>query len=246
MVNLWNVRTLLSVPAHDWHKVESAFASNADLVHLDLEDSVPEADYPRARENVFHALDKMQRPFAVRCRNFSDVMLFNGKVSLLILPRVESARSEMLPECGSLVAAIIETAYGVEHAEEILKGYDGVLLGYYDLRASLGYWATGWNSAMDYARNRVMYAAAIHEIPFFDGPFPGHVFDPGNAGSIVLGPNYVDTMNEYNGSSMARYRELVDEASQRSERIFRSKTGELVTPPQLRAMQVALRRCIGN
>ena len=44
------MRSLLFVPAHDARKSTKGLASGADALILDLEDAVPEAQKPRARD----------------------------------------------------------------------------------------------------------------------------------------------------------------------------------------------------
>ena len=49
-------RSLLFAPGHDASRLHAAFASEADAVVADLEDSVPAADKSRARDLVAEVL----------------------------------------------------------------------------------------------------------------------------------------------------------------------------------------------
>ena len=44
------MRSLLFVPGHDERKLAKALESGADALILDLEDAVPDAEKPRARD----------------------------------------------------------------------------------------------------------------------------------------------------------------------------------------------------
>lgn len=62
-------RTLLFTAGHNWHYLQKAFESDADVVVLDLEDAVPAAKKEVARETIIKVLDSDlpdKRPVFVR------------------------------------------------------------------------------------------------------------------------------------------------------------------------------------
>jgi len=146
-------RTFLFAPGNHPRRVEKAFALGADVVILDLEDSVAISDKPATRKPVAEALARprkgrgyvranaMGTPFCYR-----DLVETIGKgVDGVVLPKVESAadlhaidwllanleRERDIP-VGSLdLMPIIETAAGISRIDRILqarslKPYSGV------------------------------------------------------------------------------------------------------------------------
>jgi len=62
-------RTLLFTAAHNWHYLERAFSSDADVIVLDLEDAVPPSKKKEARDTVTKVLNSEmidRRPVFVR------------------------------------------------------------------------------------------------------------------------------------------------------------------------------------
>jgi len=146
-------RTFLFAPGNHPRRVEKAFTLGADVVILDLEDSVPVPDKPATRKPVAQALARprecrgyvrvnaMGTPFCYR-----DLAETVGKgVDGVVLPKVESAADlhaidwllanlerEKDLAAGSLdLMPIIETATGILRIDRILqarslKPYSGV------------------------------------------------------------------------------------------------------------------------
>ena len=140
-------RSFLFAPGNHPRRVEKAFTLAADVVILDLEDSVAESDKPAARKPVAEALaatagaarrsrgyvriNAMATPFC-----FRDLLETIGPgVDGVVLPKVESAADlhaidwmlanlerERDLEAGSLeLMPIIETAIGVTRIDRILQ-----------------------------------------------------------------------------------------------------------------------------
>ena len=146
-------RSLLFAPGNHPRRVEKAFTLGADVVILDLEDSVAVSDKPAARKPVAEALARprscpgyvrvnaMATPFC-----FHDLLETVGKgVDGVVLPKVESAAdlhaidwtiANLERERGVAVGSIdllplIETAAGISRIDRILqarslKPYSGV------------------------------------------------------------------------------------------------------------------------
>src|SRR5262249_61481767 len=101
-------RSMLFVPASRWAMIVKAAASDADVVCIDLEDSVPEAEKEASRANViraFRELDfgKRGRMFRINAIDthfaYRDVIevveAVGGKIEMVMVPKVGSP-SEVL------------------------------------------------------------------------------------------------------------------------------------------------------
>ncbi len=147
-------------------------ASEADVINLDLEDSVAPSDKPEARENVIEAIggvDWGKRTLSVRI-NALDTHYWYRDVIDLLENRSERLDQIMIPKVGcaadvyavdALVSAvesatgrtrridlevIIETAAGIAHVEEIAASsprLKAMSLGAADFAASMGMQTTG-------------------------------------------------------------------------------------------------------
>jgi citrate lyase subunit beta/citryl-CoA lyase len=136
-------RSLLFAPATNPHMAEKAFASAADGVILDLEDSVALTEKPRARANAAQLL-QTRRPGLVFLRVnatatpycFDDLQAAAGaEVDGIVLPKAESAAELAMvdwvlaqleakagkPVGGIAIMAIVETARGLAAAAEIAR-----------------------------------------------------------------------------------------------------------------------------
>ncbi len=98
-------RSELSTPASNERMLEKAAASNADLVFLDLEDSVAPNEKVAAREKAIHALKTLdwgKKARAVRINDLETEYAYQDIISvveaagdhldILIIPKVKSAR----------------------------------------------------------------------------------------------------------------------------------------------------------
>ncbi|HET9069696.1 MAG TPA: CoA ester lyase [Amaricoccus sp.] len=153
-------------------------ASAADVVNLDLEDSVPPADKPAARANNIRAIDEIDwgtKTLSVRIngldtpfwyRDVVDVLEGAGeRLDLLMIPKVGTPAD--LYAVDALVSAveaakgrskrvgleiIIETAQGFANAREIAAGsprLQAMSLGAADFAASMGMQTTGIGGTQD-------------------------------------------------------------------------------------------------
>jgi citrate lyase subunit beta/citryl-CoA lyase len=182
----------------------------ADEVVIDLEDAVAPSAKDEARATVVAALQEPQwqgvrtsvrvnAPRTPWCH--ADVIaiasLATGPDSIIV-PKVESAADlafvdrlldgvEAAAQTGHAplrVQALIETAAGVSHLDEIggaSARLDALILGYADLSASLGR-AAGARAELDSWRaiqDAVLVAARTHDIAAIDGPYLGIAVDEG-------------------------------------------------------------------
>ncbi|MCB1338627.1 MAG: CoA ester lyase [Maritimibacter sp.] len=153
-------------------------ASAADVINLDLEDSVAPNDKDRARANIIaatHEVDWGKKYLSVRINGLDTVHWYKDVVELLenaserldqiMIPMV--GRAEDIYAVDALVTAverakgrqkkisfevIIETAAGIMHVEEIAAAsprMQAMSLGYADFAASMGMATTGIGGTQD-------------------------------------------------------------------------------------------------
>ncbi len=151
---------------------EKMAASKADVINLDLEDSVSPADKPQARQNVIKAINDVDwgnKTLSVRIngldsefwyRDVVDVLEQAGdRLDIIMIPKVGCAADVYAVD--ALVTAIerakgrtkpigfeviIESAAGIAHAEEIAAAsprMQAMSLGAADFAASMGMQTTG-------------------------------------------------------------------------------------------------------
>jgi citrate lyase subunit beta / citryl-CoA lyase len=130
-------RSYLFVPATSGRKIDKAYGSAADAIILDLEDAVAVSEKPAARAALASIVPQQPaRPTWVRINAVGTDFCFEDLqaccrvgVTGLILPKVESPeqlrmvdwilsnveKARGLPQRGIAVAAIVETALGLQH-----------------------------------------------------------------------------------------------------------------------------------
>ena len=157
---------------------EKMAASAADVINLDLEDSVAPGDKDKARKNIIaatHEVDWGNKYLSVRINGLDTEHWYKDVVDLLenasdrldqiMIPMVGCAEDIYAVE--ALVAAvekakgrtkpvslevIIETAAGIAHVEEIAAAsprMQAISLGYADFAASMGMATTGIGGTQD-------------------------------------------------------------------------------------------------
>lgn len=180
-----SLRSLLFVPASRPEWLAAAQAADADLMCLDLEDSVPPAGKDAARLTAVGVLER-KGTGAVR---INGVATRAGLADLLALadaahapgqvlvPMVESARDLAIVRGalgpGTVLIPLIETVAGLRAAGEIAAapGVSAVLFGGADLAAELGV-ELAWEPLLT-ARSLVAMACAGAHVPAVDVPFLG-------------------------------------------------------------------------
>ena len=158
-------RTTLSVPGHLAKMHAKALASKADVIMLDLEDSVPADQKEAAREQVVKSLgtlDVSQRHVLVRINSVDTPFAFRDILALgalegiagLVIPKVAHERDiyfirglldglHMEGGRGTMdLQACIETPEGLERVSRIVEAGEGVLtalaFGIADYSAAVG------------------------------------------------------------------------------------------------------------
>ncbi|MGB3438808.1 MAG: CoA ester lyase [Actinophytocola sp.] len=164
--------TGLYVPGNRPDRFDKAVATGADLVTLDLEDAVPPKDKASARASVAAWLSATRAACLLQVRvndgDADDLAALRGLTGFEVrLPKVATPAqvdrvAAALP--GVPVTALIETAFGVEHAAELAAhpAVTSVGLGESDLASDLG---TRSDAVLDHARIRLLYAARSAGLP---------------------------------------------------------------------------------
>lgn len=164
--------TGLYVPGDRPDRFDKAVATGADLVILDLEDAVAPERKPYARESVAAWLSVARLGCVIQVRvnagEPADLTALRGlrgfevRLPKARTPRDVDAVTSALP--GVPVTAVVESAFGVEHAPE-LAAHPAVTrlgLGESDLASELG---TRGDAVLDHARLRLLYAARAEGLP---------------------------------------------------------------------------------
>ncbi len=162
------VRSMLSVPGHIQAMHGKAVNSDADVVMLDLEDSVPPDKKPKARATVIKAradIDWGRKTVAVRVNSsdtrfaYKDVIQVveaaGQSIDILVIPKVNSLKDIHFFSClldgiqmeqnmtqDIRIQASIETAQGLEAVSSIAAGggrrLHSLVFGIADYSASIG------------------------------------------------------------------------------------------------------------
>ncbi|MFB6184075.1 MAG: CoA ester lyase [Haloarculaceae archaeon] len=219
-------RTVLFSPGDRPEMLRKAPRTGADVVVFDLEDAVAPARKAEAREAVASVLGDLDaecevcvrvNPVGIAADDDLKAVLDGGTPDSLMAPKVADAddvgtlasladgRGAALP-----VLALIETAAGVLHAEEIAAAdaTDAVCFGAEDLAADLGATRTAEGTEVLYAREHVVTAAAAAGVDAVDTLYTD-VRDTaglredaafgrnlGYDGKLVVHPDQVPVVNE--------------------------------------------------
>ena len=243
-----HVRSALFLPASNPRAIEKARGLSCDLVILDLEDAVPDADKDSAREAAIGAADGRwgDRLLAVRLNgpgplHEADLAALTGSkgLDLVVVPKVETPEyAEVLSRRLAMpLLAMIETPAGVYAAREIagVPGVVGLLAGSNDLAAALR--LPGGREGLTLALQSIVLAARAAGVAALDGVY-NRLDDPeglaadcdagrrlGFDGKSLIHPNQIETGNRVFAPSEAELEEaraLVEAATGGAER-FRGR-----------------------
>ncbi|MFB7512272.1 HpcH/HpaI aldolase/citrate lyase family protein [Streptomyces sp. NPDC056144] len=172
-------RSILYTPALSLDRVMKAWRYDADVHLIDLEDSVPPADKPAAREICRAALEKAPRPGNVAVRMnalgtlaaIHDVVLFAEapvKPGIVLMTMVTTAVEVDLLRRTLASAGVrpeiyvtVETVESIHDIDAIARAADGLVFGSADLAATLGV-DISWES-MQAARQAMAMACARYD-----------------------------------------------------------------------------------
>jgi citrate lyase subunit beta/citryl-CoA lyase len=194
------LRSLLFVPGNDARKLQKAGSAGADLVVIDLEDAVAEAEKTDAREVAAEAVRRLSAHARVAVRvngidtgrlehDIASVAAAPG-VSAIVVPKVEAV--DTLPAAAGELAridgesrqgtdgigliALVETPLGIARCEDILGSAPArtitAMFGVADFSAALGVDLSDEGTELLYARQRLIVAARAAGMPGpIDGPY---------------------------------------------------------------------------
>lgn len=185
------LRSLLFVPGNDSRKLGKAGSAGADLVVIDLEDAVAEAEKTGARALASDAVGQLSAHalVAVRVNGIETGRLEDDVASVgtapglavVVVPKVEAVDTLAVVDgllAGSSIGllALVETPLGVVRCEEILASAPErtitAMLGVADFTAALGIEPTDEGVELLYARQRLVVAARAAGMPGpIDGPY---------------------------------------------------------------------------
>ena len=180
-VDLHLVRSVLFLPASNPRAIEKAWTLGADLVVLDLEDSVKPEDKHRARDAAVEAASAdWPMPVAIRVNGIGSewhgpdlVAATHCSADLIVVPRVED-REELAfvrTQSGKPIAAMIETAKGVLAAAQVAHDCAALIAGTNDLRSSLHLPLDANRAAISASLQLIVLAARAAGIAVFDGVY---------------------------------------------------------------------------
>jgi (S)-citramalyl-CoA lyase len=185
-------RTFIFAPGTNPDMFPKALGSGADIVCVDLEDAVAPKDKAAARAAAFNQLPaaegppRVERVIRINCLRTLDGMadvkeLLEGehRIEAVMLPKVKGPEevrnlSDLLDEYrrDTRLHVIIETNEALEVAHHIAGASDRIealFFGGVDMAADLR--CKGTWMALQYARSRVVHAAATAGIDALDVPF---------------------------------------------------------------------------
>ena len=187
------LRSLLFVPGNDERKLQKAGALGADLVVIDLEDAVAEAEKTGARETAAAAVGQLSADarVAVRVNGIETGRLQDdvgtvaaaAGLAAIVVPKVEAEDTLAIVDdllAGSArevgVLALVETPLGIARCEDILASAPPrtitAMLGVADFTAALGVDPSEEGIELLYARQRLIVAARAAGMPGpIDGPY---------------------------------------------------------------------------
>lgn len=245
-----NPRSYLFVPGNRPDRFAKAIASGADAVIIDLEDAVPAAERPAARDNAA-AWIAADHPVFIRV-NGATTEWFRDDIALASLPGVagivlpKAERTEDIEPIGAPVLAIIETARGFANASAIAHtgNVARLMFGSIDFQLDLG--IQGEGEELLYFRSQLVLISRLANLPapvdgitaVFDSPDPVHADTErarrlGFGGKLCIHPKQIATVNAcFNPTPMEIFwAERVIEAAAKSGGGAASMDGEMIDRP---------------
>ena len=271
MNDLFSVNSLLFTPAHKMHLFHKSIDCAADILIVDLEDSLPineKFDIHTKLEqcvNLGNGYTFGYRINSVKSKfGLKDILfLQNTKIlpAAIILPVVESANEvkiirELLPSIKLI--ATLESPAGVLHVEDIAAVSDGLIFGSADYSARFAIVPTADN--LLHPRNMISIAAAAAGIPAFDTACFSMkdmveleeecilVKKLGFTGKAAIHPNQIETINrllKYNAKEVSWANDVIAHDSKSSNAVS-SLNDSMIGPPFIDIAKTILKRTGGN
>ena len=215
--DLFEVRSVLFLPASNARAIAKARESAADLVILDLEDAVKIEHKNNARDDAVEAVETdWPMPVAIRINAIGsewhslDVeAVARSSADLAVVPRAASAHlvKGVGDAIGKPLLAMIETAAGVLAAGDIASQTAGLIAGTNDLTADLRLPPGAGRPPLQTALQMILLAARAAGVAAFDGVFNGLKDQEGLAaecregrqlgfdGKTLIHPDQIETAN---------------------------------------------------
>jgi citrate lyase subunit beta/citryl-CoA lyase len=237
-------RSVLFLPASNPRAIEKARTLDADMIVLDLEDSVRDEDKAMAREAAVAATQEGfgSRTVAIRVNpggspHYGEdvVAVRRSAADYVILAKAESGKQ--VTDSGWLMQkpllAMVETARAVIDAAAIAPAAKALIAGTNDLSAGLGLSVGAGRGGLVYALQRIVLAARAVGIPAFDGVYNKLEADDGLAaecaegrawgfdGKSIIHPSQIETVNRAfgpTGAEIEAARRLIEAATGGAER----------------------------
>jgi len=222
-------RSVLFSPGDDGAKLRKAAASEADVIVYDLEDAVVPEAKPAARETVREALADVLPASPEVCVRVNPVgsgaeddlaVVLDGSAPApdsVMLPKARDGSD--VQQLASLLAshsvdcpvlALVESAAGILHAEEIAAAAatDALVFGAEDLAGDIGATRTAGGREVSYARQHVVLAARAAGVAPIDTHYPDFndtdglrtesqtAVELGYDGKLAIHPAQVPVINE--------------------------------------------------
>ena len=193
-------RSLLFVPAANPRAIDKARELDADMIVLDLEDSVKEADKAGARDAAVAAAaagvwrpadgDPGQSRRARRIMAPTSSRFAGRRCDFIVLAKTETPKqaADAAWLMGKPVLAMIETPRGVIDAAAIAMATRGLIAGTNDLAATLGLPPESGRRGLVYALQRIVLAARAADAAAFDGVHNGLEADEAFRAECEEGP----------------------------------------------------------
>lgn len=248
--DLRHCRSLLFLPASNARAIEKARGLGADMVILDLEDSVKPGDKDAARVAAAAAADRgFPGLCAIRINSLEPWLgpdleaAASSRADYVIVPMTPGPEAvrEAARTAGKPILAMIETARGVLNAAAIAPETAGLIVGANDLAADLGLPPGGDRAALATALQTVILAARAAGVAVFDGVY-NRLDDPdgfaaqcgegrrlGFDGKSLIHPGQIDPANRLFGPTEAEIeaaRRMIAAATGGAERF----EGEMIEP----------------
>lgn len=211
-------RSLLFLPASNPRAVEKARELAADMIILDLEDSVAEADKAAARDAAVEASRAGfgGRPVAIRINavgsphHGSDMMAARRSgARYVVLPKVETPRDvhDTKVVCERPIVSMVETPRGVLDAPALAAVSEGLIAGTNDLALGLRIPPGAGRAGLSVSLQRIVLAGRAAGVAVFDGVYNGLNDESGLEaeaqegrsfgfdGKSVIHPAQIDTVN---------------------------------------------------
>lgn len=166
-------RSYLYVPGDNQRFLDKVSSSSADVIILDLEDSVKHENKKRAEEMLQDFLDHTEREnLYIRVEPnrlaFIDELINHSKISRIVLPKTESISSisdlNEINKTNKSIHALIESPLGLNNIDEIALSKNVISLGIgeADFYSTIALSQNIHSNLKSFVRSKLVLASAAH------------------------------------------------------------------------------------